>query len=476
MTDATSATASAFESLDDSKINRFQMKIMVVSGMGFFTDAYDLFVIGIVVKILKDQWHLSTTQVSLLSSLTLAASAVGALVFGRVADMVGRKKMYGFEVLILAAGALASAFSPDVTFLLICRIVLGIGIGGDYPVSATIMSEYAGKASRGKLVGLVFAMQAAGLIVGPLIAVILLAAGVDHNLVWRLLLGIGAIPGLAVFYLRRQIHETPRFATAGGATDEAAAAIAQATGTTAGVSSGKIGESRAATRQSFTQGWTTLMRNPRLLRWVVGASLAWALLDFAYYGNTIASPTIIGLLSPTASLTHGTLIQLGIFVVFALPGYFVAIRYIDSLGRKTIQMLGFTMMAVMFGLIAIIPGVATSVAPFVILFGVSYFFTEFGPNTTTFIYPAEIFPTEVRTTSHGIAAGMGKMGGFAGVYLFTDMLNSWGIRGAEGVASGVACLGVIVTLAFLPEPKGKSLEELEREAFDPTASFVPVPA
>jgi PHS family inorganic phosphate transporter-like MFS transporter len=318
-------------------------------------------------------------------------------------------------------------------------------------------------------------MQAAGLIVGPLVAVILLAAGVDHNLVWRLLLGIGAIPGLAVFYLRRQIHETPRFATAGGATDEAAAAIAQATGA-ATVSSGPIGESKAATKQSFTQGWVTLMRNPRLLRWVVGASLAWGLLDFAYYGNTIASPTIIGLLSPTASLTHGTLIQLGIFVVFALPGYFVAIRYIDSLGRKTIQVYGFAMMALMFGLIAIIPGVATSVAPFVILFGVSYFFTEFGPNTTTFIYPAEIFPTEVRTTSHGIAAGMGKMGGFAGVYLFTDMLASWGIRGAEGVAAGVACLGVIVTLAFLPEPKGKSLEELEREAFDTTASFIPAPA
>jgi PHS family inorganic phosphate transporter-like MFS transporter len=476
MTDAAFTTPSAFESLDDSKINRFQMKIMVVSGMGFFTDAYDLFVIGIVVKILKDQWHLSTTQVSLLSSLTLAASAVGALVFGRVADMIGRKKMYGFEVLILAAGAIASAFSPDLTFLLISRIVLGIGIGGDYPVSATIMSEYAGKASRGKLVGLVFAMQAAGLIVGPLVAVILLAAGVDHNLVWRLLLGVGAIPGLAVFYLRRQIHETPRFASAGGASDEAAAAIAQATGTAAAASSGPIGESKAATKQSFTQGWVTLMRNPRLLRWVVGASLAWGLLDFAYYGNTIASPTIIGLLSPTASLTHGTLIQLGIFVVFALPGYFVAIRYIDSLGRKTIQVYGFAMMALMFGLIAIIPGVATSVAPFVILFGVSYFFTEFGPNTTTFIYPAEIFPTEVRTTSHGIAAGMGKMGGFAGVYLFTDMLASWGIRGAEGVAAGVACLGVIVTLAFLPEPKGKSLEELERDAYDTTASFIPTPA
>lgn len=469
------ASPNAFQALDDSKITRFQIKTMFVSGMGFFTDAYDLFVIGIVVSLLKTQWSLSTGQVSWLNSATLLASAFGAIIFGRIADMLGRKRIYGYEVLILAAGAIASAFSPNITWLLIFRVILGIGIGGDYPVSATIMSEYAGKASRGKLVGLVFAMQAAGLIVGPLVAVILLAAGVDHNLTWRLLLGLGAIPGLAVFYLRRQIHETPRFATAGGAHDEAEAAIAEATGVAA-ASSGPKGESKAATKQSFTQGWVTLARNPRLLRWVIGASLAWCFLDFAYYGNTIASPTIIGLLSPTASLTHGTLIQLGIFVVFALPGYFVAIRYIDTMGRKTIQLMGFAMMALTYGLIAVIPSVSTTVAPFVIIFGVSYFFTEFGPNTTTFIYPAEIFPTEVRTTSHGIAAALGKMGGFAGTYLFTDMLNSWGIRGAEGVAGGVACLGIIVTAAFLPEPKGKTLEELERDAYDPTASLVPIPA
>ena len=141
------------DSLDDSKVNRFQIKIMFVAGMGFFTDAYDLFVIGIVVYLLKDQWHLDTSQVSLLNSITLAASAVGALVFGRVADILGRKRIYGFEVLILAIGAIASAFAPNYTFLLISRAVLGIGIGGDYPVSATIMSEYSGKNTRGRMVG-----------------------------------------------------------------------------------------------------------------------------------------------------------------------------------------------------------------------------------------------------------------------------------------------------------------------------------
>jgi hypothetical protein len=131
---------------------------MFVSGMGFFTDAYDLFVIGIVVSLLKTQWTLSTGQVSWLNSATLLASAFGAVIFGRIADMLGRKRIYGYEVLILAAGAIASAFAPNYTFLLVSRIVLGIGIGGDYPVSATIMSEYSGKQSRGKMVGYIVAI------------------------------------------------------------------------------------------------------------------------------------------------------------------------------------------------------------------------------------------------------------------------------------------------------------------------------
>src|SRR3984893_16085040 len=131
-----------FDTLDDAKINKFQLKIMFVSGMGFFTDAYDLFVIGIVVALLKTQWNLSTGQVSWLNSATLLASAGGAIVFGRVADILGRKKIYGYEVLILAFGAIASAFAPNYTFLLVSRVILGIGIGGEYPVSAPIISEY----------------------------------------------------------------------------------------------------------------------------------------------------------------------------------------------------------------------------------------------------------------------------------------------------------------------------------------------
>jgi MFS transporter, PHS family, inorganic phosphate transporter len=459
------AGADPFQALDDSKISKFQLKIMFVSGMGFFTDAYDLFVIGIVVALIETQWKLSTNQVSWLNSATLLASAVGAIIFGRVADILGRKRIYGYEVLILAFGAIASAFSPNYTFLLVSRIILGIGIGGDYPVSATIMSEYSSKSTRGKMVGLVFSMQAAGLVVGPLVASIFLASGVSNNLTWRLLLGLGAIPGLAVYYLRRQIHETPRFAVAGGAHEEAAAAIADATGSSSGAAPPK-GESTARNQQSALDGYVKIFRNRRILMWLIGTAGAWLLLDFCYYGNTISQPEILKLLNPHASLLHNTLVQLAIVSVFAVPGYIVAVLLMDRTGRKSIQMLGFFMMALMFLIIGLWTAVTHHVWWFLLLYGISYFFTEFGPNMTTFIYPAELFPTDVRTTSHGISAGAGKLGAFAGAFLFPDFLAvTHGLNRAMTVAGVVAVIGLLLTLVLLPETRGKSLEQLEEEAY-----------
>ena len=437
---------------------------MFISGMGFFTDAYDLFVIGIVVALLKPEWSLSTSQVSWLNSSTLLASAVGAIVFGRVADMLGRKRIYGFEVLILAIGALASAFAPNYTFLLICRVVLGIG--GDYPVSATIMSEYSGKRDRGKMVGLVFAMQGAGLLFGPLFASALLGSGLSSDYVWRILLAFGAVPGMAVFYLRRRIHETPRFAMAGGAADEAQAAIEQATEVDRAPA--PVAESKARNGLTVAQGYLMLIQSKRMLVWLIGTAGAWALLDFCYYGNTISTPEILDLLNPHASLLHNTLVQLAIFAIFAVPGYVVAILLLDKTGRRRIQVLGFGLMGLMFLLIGLIPSVTKTALLFALLYGISYLFTEFGPNTTTFIYPAEIFPTQVRTTAHGISAGAGKLGAFLGAFLFPDFLaSSLGVRGAEIIAAIVALVGMLLTIATLPEPRGKTLEQLSDEALAP---------
>ena len=194
--------------------------------------------------------------VGLVTSTALLASAFGAILFGRVADMLGRKRIYGYEVLVLAAGAIASAFSPDIWWLIGFRIILGIGIGGDYPVSATLMSEYAGKKSRGMMVSLVFAMQAAGLVFGPLLAAAFLASGLSHDLVWRLLLAFGAIPALAVFQMRRQMAESPRYLLASGQHEDAHAAFGHLFGESHGVAA----DGRAPKKVSFAEGFVALTR------------------------------------------------------------------------------------------------------------------------------------------------------------------------------------------------------------------------
>jgi MFS family permease len=445
--------------MDDSKITKQHWKVMFISGMGFFTDAYDLFIIGVVISILKDEWHPSPWAVGLVTSTALLAAAVGAIIFGRVADMLGRKRIYGYEVLVLAAGAIASAFSPDIWWLIGFRIILGLGIGGDYPVSATLMSEFSGKKSRGMMVSLVFAMQAAGLIVGPLLAAAFLASGLSKDLVWRLLLAFGAIPALAVFQMRLHMAESPRYLLATSQYDDAHAAA----GHVLGAGQGAARDGKATKKASFLEGFVTLTRRRDLAMRLIGASAAWFLMDFAYYGNTVSSPLVLHAVAPNESLMTETLTQLAIFAIAAVPGYFVAAAMMDLMGRKTIQILGFAMMALSFAAMAAIPGIEKLIHPFLVVYGISYFFTEFWPNATTFVYPAELFPVAGRTTGHGVASATGKLGGFIGVFLFPILLNSGGLLAAESMAAAVSVLGILVTVFMLPETKGKSLEELSTE-------------
>ena len=445
-----------FSEMDNAKISGHHWKIMFIPGMGFFTDAYDLFIIGVVMTLLKPLWHVRPLEESLVESTALLAAALGALLFGRVADMLGRKRIYGFEVLVLAAGAIACAFAPNILWLIGLRFILGVGIGGDYPVSATIISEYSGKAHRGLMVTLVFAMQAAGLIVGPLFAAALLTTHLSHDLIWRILIGFGAVPALAVFWQRRKLKETPRFLHANSMHEDESGRVIR-------IDSGVA----RSTSVSFWDGFHRLVSDEKLLIRLIGASATWFLMDAAYYGNTVSSPLVLSAVSGHHTLLEKTLTQLGIFVVFAAPGYAVAALAMDRLGRKTIQCLGFAMMAITFGLLALIPNIEKMAVPFVVIYGISFFFTEFGPNATTFVYPSEIFPVRVRTTAHGIAAALGKLGGFFGVFLFPYLMHWKGLPAAELAAAASSVAGLIVTIFMLPEIKGKSLEELSNEPSTP---------
>jgi len=136
------------------------------------------------------------------------------------------------------------------------------------------------------------------------------------------------------------------------------------------------------------------------------------------------------------------------------------------MGHRRLQLTGFAVMALCFLVIAAVPGMTTAVVPFLLVYGVSYFFTEFGPNMTTFVLPSELYPTAMRTTGHGISAGIGKLGAFIGVFLFPVLNSSLGLRGTLLLTAVISGLGFALT-RVLPEPAGRSLDEI---AAEPTAT------
>jgi MFS family permease len=457
--------------LDEASLSKFHLRAVLVSGMGFFTDAYDLFIIGIASTLIAKEWHLSSGKLALLNSTMLAAAFLGALVFGRLADASGRKRVYWVVAAIMIVAAIGSALSPSFWVLVAFRFLLGIGVGGDYPVSAVLMSEYANRKDRGKLVGLVFGTQALGLIVGPLIALTLLGAGASNDVAWRVMLALGAVPAAAVIYLRRKMPESPRYQIqVQGNAAQAASQISDFTGGQVSAN-GTNGNGPAAA--GHRMGLREFLTDRRYLVLLIGTAGTWFLLDYAYYGNTISTPQILGLISPHASTMTKIALQLAIFVVAAVPGYALAIARMDRIGHRTLQLTGFAVMALCFAVIAAVPGMTTMVVPFLLVYGVSYFFTEFGPNMTTFVLPSEIYPVSMRATGHGISAGIGKLGAFIGVFLFPVLQTSLGLRGTLLLTAGVSVAGFALTFV-LPEPARRSLEDMAISTPGTAARSVPI--
>lgn len=455
------------KSINETETSGFHYKTWLISGLGFFTDAYDLFIIGVVTSllVLAGWGKFSTLETSLLDSTALLSAVIGALIFGRLLDKLGRKAIYGLELIILVVGALGSAFLTPVNgvyILIAWRFILGIGIGGDYATSSTIMAEYSNSRSRGKLVGMVFSMQSFGLLAGPLISLGLIFSGIDLGLVWKLLLAFGAIPAIIVVYYRRKMPETPRYSLrVKGDAKGASSNWQKYTG---------ISTTADASTETVRESWISIIKQKRFLLTLLGTAGSWFLMDWALYGNTIMSNSMLSALVPSSVTGLSFVITTTeysalIFGVAALPGYWLATFTIDRIGRKPIQTIGFAAMAVSFGILGIFHQLlsASFVAEFLVIYGMSYFFIEFGPNVTTFIYPPEVFPTKVRGLGSGASAAGGKTGAFLGTFLNVIIKASLGESELFLILAFLSVIGLIFTVVLLPEPKRLDLDEISGE-------------
>jgi MFS transporter, PHS family, inorganic phosphate transporter len=456
--------------LDSAPVRGFHLRTIVVAGMGFFTDAYDLFVISLVIPILVALFEggkINEGQIGLLAASALMGAAVGQILFGWLGDRLGRRRIYGVTLTVLAVGAIGSALSGPVaglstiSVLTIWRFVLGVGIGGDYPLSATIMSEYSNTRSRGRLVATVFAMQGFGLLAGAAVslAAVYFAPGLD--LAWRVILGAGAVPALVTVYYRLRIPETPRFSLSQGELGAAARAVRTATGTDL-ATTGR-GRVLSVPFSQFLRSYGAL---------IVGTASTWFLLDVAFYSTSIFNPVILKQIGFASAASYPVLQQVRLLalgnvllaLVAALPGYWAAVALIDRIGRRPLQYIGFGVMASAFLFLALAWNSLVLVLPaFLAIYGMTFFFANFGPNTTTFVYPSEVFPTAFRTTGHGIAAACGKIGAVVAVALFPTLFLLYGLPWFFGLLAIVSFLGCIITLALLPETSQRSLEDASGE-------------
>ncbi|AAT42678.1 MFS transporter [Picrophilus oshimae] len=446
---------------DRAPTGRFHLKAIFVASMGFFTDAYDLFAISTALPLIVSASVFDVTNhfvQGLVGAAVLIGAVIGALTFGRIGDIRGRKYVYGVEMAILVTFAVISAFSVNIWMLIITRLLLGIGIGGDYPISSTIMSEYSNVKSRGKMVQTVFAMQGFGLLLGAVIGLIAIHT-MPVNYAWRFMLGFGAIPAASVIYLRRKIKETPRYSLqTKGDVKAAAAAVEDITGSKIDVKDSNINVSKKS-------GILT-----KYIALLIGTAGSWFLFDMAFYGTSINNSIIfnaIGYGSVTNAVLSASNTAIGNIIIaaaFEIPGYWIAFGLIDRVGRKFLQWMGFSVMGIIYLIFALaFAPLKADIPLFIGLYGLSFLFANIGPNSTTFILPTELFPTQVRTTAHGISAGAGKTGAAIFTFALPSIEAALGLKGVFALLTGFSFIAVIITLLFIRETKQKSLEQTSRQ-------------
>ncbi|KAF8250288.1 phosphate permease [Wilcoxina mikolae CBS 423.85] len=504
----------ALAEIDKAPFGWYHVRVVVVAGIGFFTDAYDLFAINLVTGMLGLVfWQgglIPEHSDTAIKVSTSGGTVIGQLGFGWLADVVGRKKMYGLELMIIIVATVAQALTSEspsthiVGLLIFWRVIMGIGIGGDYPLSSIITSEFATTKWRGAMMGAVFAMQGIGQFAAAIVALIVTVAfkkhtqgkAIDHcdiackaavDRMWRIIIGFGAVPACIALYYRLTIPETPRYTFDVQRDVEKAAADAEQF-TSGARGNADVDEITRITTQAQAReelavpkaSWANFIAHYRQWRYgkiLLGTAGSWFLLDVAFYGLGLNNSVILSAIGYSSKkdvyqmLYNNAVGNLILVCAGAIPGYWFTVFTVDTVGRKPIQLMGFSLLTILFLAIGFGFHKLSSHA-LLGLYVLCQFFFNFGPNATTFIVPGECFPTRYRSTSHGISAASGKVGAIVAQVLIGPLRtrgktkanpSPW-LNHVMQIFAVFMFFGIWTSL-LIPETKRKTLEELCGELY-----------
>jgi len=494
------------------------VKLLGIAGVGFFLDAYDLFVINPVATMLQYRLYGGHSLPANLEGFVKAGANIGSVIgqfsFGYAADALGRKAVYGKELMLIIIATILTITTPtgslspngSLIYLGIFRILLGIGVGGDYPMSASITSDRANLRKRGTMLAYIFSNQGWGSFVGSLATIIVLAcykhvmndkgetSKVDGA--WRIVVGLSLIPAFGTLYQRLTLPESTRFiasqkqsaqddesrdfddlkkknakldgvqttvkpSSPARSDDDVAVQDREDHSTNDSDETEKhLAPEVLAKKKAQYREFLRYFSEWRHAKLLVGTCGCWFLLDIAFYGINLNQNVVlqqIGFDGSTGTPWERLFkIATGNIIITALgfvPGYYASVLTIEKLGRKWIQIQGFLLAALFLGILAGLFHTLSKPA-FVVNFALLQFFFNFGANTTTYCYPAELFPTRFRASAHGLSAAAGKAGAIVSALAFNSLSKKIGTPAVLWIFFGCCIAGAALTL-LLPEVKNR---------------------
>lgn len=467
------------KALDDAPMTRRHKRFWLLAGLGILLDGFDFFIIGIVNPLIKEQYNLSSATLGLVSAAAIVGAIFGAGLLGPLADKIGRRRIFIFDLWLFVIFSLACAFAPSIGLLIFFRFMVGVAIGLDYPIAASYLAEILPKKARGRWLVGAFSLQAAGILLAAVVGLVVLlafaqktAGNATHeeiNIAWRVMLGFGALPALLIILVRRNTPESPRWLAQNGREAEAV----EITEGLAGVPVEVTDQDRRQTEAS-SEGLGALLQpalfKAGMIRRTIFTAVPWFLMDIATYGVGIFTPTLLAAIAVKGSNTNfladdiSATAATAVLDIFLPLGFLFAVLLVDRVGRIPLQLVGFAMMAVALGILSIadgLPGGGEDHLTLVLIgFAFFNFFMNAGPNATTYALPAEVYPSEIRAAGHGFAAASAKLGAAIGVFMFPILLAEVGSSVLLLGLAGICLVAMLITHAFRIETLGKSFEEI----------------
>lgn len=396
----------------------------------------------------------STVTQGVCSAALIGGMMLGQLLGGIVGDAVGRHLALTLAMMLQIGSSVGSACVTMQTSsrggehswtmfhtLAVWRFLNGVGCGSVYPLAATLTAESTDdKESRGKLVALTFSMQGVGYMLVPIVAVVLIGLfGESNAIAWRLLLAGGAVPGIIQITLRLQRRTS-----------------ANVLSPSERVSPSSTHNDTVSSSSAAKQVLHSIRGEKHIFRKLMGTGVTWFLFDVLFYGNVLFQRVVLQAAFGRNETIIASVLDTLIISLIALPGYFVSVarigRYVTP---KYIQLQGFTIMSILYSVIGLnFYSLAKRKALLLFLYSSTFFFSNYGPNASTFMLPSMTFSYSSRSTLNGICAAFGKLGALLGALLFKPASQRFGdpavliMCAFISVVSAVPSLSVVYCVVF----------------------------